>query len=896
MGLFAIYTHKGTPAKFAAIKAALLVVLSVITLAVISPMNAAAAPGTDAALKGALEKLAPEDKNVAFISYKWLRACITGPSDNTNGITKNEISANDWYSFTDGQITNLNGSDVGVYGDTYITNSRGTDGDLNCSGDDGKEGISMFVSLLRKMGYPSTENFLCSIGYDQPVPTPSGCKNYSGDMVTSLGKSELATNLDTWWTDAGASSLNAGGIGSGSYWHYFNTFTYSCKAQPGSASDSSRNFSIQAFNPGAQTPVTTQYYLSDSDITAGTTVTQYTGTSRSCSEIVEFINAKTDDAVKAMQKHILDNPTYIPGEAADPATPDIVGTTCGVEGVGYIVCPVFNFLAGVADATYGFIEGFLVTDITIVDTSSSNGTYTAWQVMRNVGNVGFVIVFLIIVFSQLTGAGISNYGVKKMLPRLVVAAILVNLSFFVAQLAVDVSNILGASIRDALELPVFDSFDGGLEQVLGQGNGFTNTAASIMAVQLGAGAVAGAGAVIYFGGIGLLIPVILSAVVAVIMTLFILVARQAIIILLIVVSPLAFLAMLLPNTENLFKQWRKIFVSMLLLYPAVALLFAGSQLAAAIVLTSSDGTTGQLVGLAIMVLPLFAVIPLLKASLNAIPAIGGMVQKLANGAISGTRKGSAQATKALGERAASSGNKFGQFASRNLFGRSREGRNRQSAARRAFEEPRINDIQDRWADEQIQNDAGALMGIVDKKGISSIEGRAAVSRLAQMKETDKLFEIRQKAEQKGGADMAAYERATRDHFGNLSSKDLRTVLSGEKLLAKYNGAKAVDMHNMSEKALDDGFEKSGNFKQTLIEALSDPDQSRYFDVKVRNKYAGEVAKFLGGKPGAAGGTPATPAGQPGSAGGSVPTTPPQATGSGPGGLVLPGDNDFKIPR
>jgi len=311
--------------------------------------------------------------------------------------------------------------------------------------------------------------------------------------------------------------------------------------------------------------------------------------------------------------------------------PEGEGTSsCIIEGVGWIVCPVFKFLAGIADGTYGIIQNLLRTDVKIVTTDS--GTYRAWSVMRTFANVGFVIAFLIIVFSQLSSVGITNYGVKKLLPRLVVAAILVNLSFYVTQVAVDLSNILGGSLKGLLEnISVTDSSISG--DALATGTLFTDITAGILGGQLALTAAAGAAAAVYFGGAGLLIPILLAAVLAIIITLFILVARQALIILLVVLSPLAFLAMLLPNTENYFKQWRKAFVALLLVYPMIALLFGASHLASAILLDSfsgSDNVLGQLVALAVLVLPLFLVPKLLQGSLNAIPAIGGFASKMAS--------------------------------------------------------------------------------------------------------------------------------------------------------------------------------------------------------------------------------------------------------------------------
>lgn len=319
-------------------------------------------------------------------------------------------------------------------------------------------------------------------------------------------------------------------------------------------------------------------------------------------------------------------------------------TSCAIEGVGWIVCPVVNFLAGLADGAFTILsDSLLRIDVKLVDTTS--GTYTAWTVIRNIANVVFVIVFLFIIFAQLTGMGVSNYGVKKMLPRLVIAAILVNISFFICQLAVDISNILGYSIKDALGgvgTSIVEASSSGSVSPFATGEGFIGIAGSVLAF--------GVAGVLIYAMLSVFIPVILAAVVALVMILFILIARQAIVVMLIVLSPLAFVAFLLPNTERLFKMWRKILTAMLLLFPIIALVFGLSSLASDILSTAFNANLGddnanawfgQIVAAAVLVLPLFVIPSILKKSLDSIPVLGQMANKLssrANGKLGGALK------------------------------------------------------------------------------------------------------------------------------------------------------------------------------------------------------------------------------------------------------------------
>jgi len=331
--------------------------------------------------------------------------------------------------------------------------------------------------------------------------------------------------------------------------------------------------------------------------------------------------------------------------------------TCAIPQIGWIVCPVVSFMAGIADGAFGFLaDSFLRTDPDLFNTKST--TYEAWSIMRTIANVAFVIAFIIIIFSQLTSVGISNYGVKKMMPRIVVAAILVNISYFICQAAVDLSNILGYSLKDVF---------GSITDTVSRGQSAKDALGNISPFANGEGFVGAAGAVLAVSIIGVgfyallstLIPVLLAAVVALVMILFILIARQAIIILLVIISPLAFVAYLLPNTESLFKKWRQTLTTMLLLFPIVAVVFGAATLASQLLGTTFNGGIdgdeenlfGGIAAAAVLVLPLFFVPALLKKSLDGIGNLGSALNNLSNkaGNAAGKAGGKAYSNSRLGK-------------------------------------------------------------------------------------------------------------------------------------------------------------------------------------------------------------------------------------------------------
>lgn len=283
---------------------------------------------------------------------------------------------------------------------------------------------------------------------------------------------------------------------------------------------------------------------------------------------------------------------------------------CAVPGgIGWAICPIMTILSGMNDTLYAAISSFLIVEPQLFDTSDKS-PYPAWQQFQSIANVIFIIGFIVVVYSQITGAGLSNYGVKKMLPKLIVIAILVNVSYFLCQLAVDVSNLLGVSLKS-----VFDAIAGqNVTEVNVAAGGWTKIIAIVLAA-------AGAGLLL----LAVSTPVLLAAFLALAMIALILIVRKALIVLLIVVSPVAFALYLLPNTEQWTKKWGKLFFSLLMLYPIIGVVFGASALASSVLL-QLDGDMNKIVALGASALPLFVVPGLLKGSLAATGKLGAKMQ------------------------------------------------------------------------------------------------------------------------------------------------------------------------------------------------------------------------------------------------------------------------------
>ena len=310
--------------------------------------------------------------------------------------------------------------------------------------------------------------------------------------------------------------------------------------------------------------------------------------------------------------------------------------SCGIDGIGWLVCPVMNFVAGINDVAYSAISGFLDIKPAILSDGNNSGAKQGWEFFRNIANAIFAVIFLWIIFSQISNVGVSNYGIKKILPRLIIGALLVNLSYYLCQIFVDLSNILGHTLKDALESGAGE---------IGANSEATGLGSEIIAKILG---LTGAG---LFIALAVGLPTLAAGFLAIMTVFIILVVRQAGIILLIAMSPMAFAAWLLPNTEDLFKKWIKMFRGLLLVFPIISLLYGAGKLAGAVLASNATvdpnnpDETMRLVALAATTMPLIATPFVLQNSLSSLGSIGAKIGKMsanAHSRFAGNVKGTAK--------------------------------------------------------------------------------------------------------------------------------------------------------------------------------------------------------------------------------------------------------------
>jgi len=299
--------------------------------------------------------------------------------------------------------------------------------------------------------------------------------------------------------------------------------------------------------------------------------------------------------------------------------------------LGWIICPVITAIDGVGNHMWEQIENYHLKIPASEVFKSDGGVETGWGAMRNIANTVFIILFLMVIFSQLTGRGIDNYGIKKILPRLIVIAILVNLSYLICELAVDLSNIFGMGLNDMFSGWAGDISAGSSAESAGAG---AQVGAWVLTAILGGG-----GAILFstlsagsllggFAGIGLAVLGILVVIIVAMLTLYlILIAREAGIVLSIIIAPVAIVCYALPNTEKYAKKWFDLFKALIIVYPICGAMVGGGQLAGSI-LASIDNPGMKIAAMIVQVLPFFLVPTLLKNSLSLMGNVGSKISSL----------------------------------------------------------------------------------------------------------------------------------------------------------------------------------------------------------------------------------------------------------------------------
>ncbi len=189
------------------------------------------------------------------------------------------------------------------------------------------------------------------------------------------------------------------------------------------------------------------------------------------------------------------------------------------------------------------------------------GVLGAWTAMRNIGLTLLIMALIIIAFANALQIDIEQYGLNRMIPKIIISIVLAYASWVIVIFFFDFTNAIQ---KQAIGL-------------LG-GSGGLDVLGDITINTPGAGDIVGK-----IGAILLLLVILVGVLVCGVVLLFTLLMRIVMLSFLLAVAPLAFILNIVPFTSSLYKKWWDEFFKWMFMGPiALVIISLGSVIAASV--------------------------------------------------------------------------------------------------------------------------------------------------------------------------------------------------------------------------------------------------------------------------------------------------------------------------
>lgn len=240
--------------------------------------------------------------------------------------------------------------------------------------------------------------------------------------------------------------------------------------------------------------------------------------------------------------------------------------TIAAEFIGWVVQQYISVVGGLLLA----LINILIRVAQYNDFINSEAVKNGWVIVRDLANMFFVLILLVIAFATIFG--VQEYSYKKLLPKLLIIAVLINFSRVIAGLAIDFGQVVMLTFVNGFK----EAAGGNFVSALG--------IAEIMAISTNKTAIVQADVIGSYLLAGLLISV---ATVAILVMLAALIYRMVMLWVYIVLSPIAFLMGTFPQGQKYYAQWWEQFTNLIIVGPVLAFFLWLSLLS-----VQTSGTSG----------------------------------------------------------------------------------------------------------------------------------------------------------------------------------------------------------------------------------------------------------------------------------------------------------------
>ena len=369
-------------------------------------------------LSTTLEKLPPEGSFIsdaiykdvsAHQHYRWLENCFS--QADINGTTKSEV---DNWDFFEGSER------AAVLGVMYpgASTSDETEGFRDCKNQ------SLVKTAFNYLGATNSRDVFCSltgsqydgVGDNDVCRAGSGSKNWDNNASNSEVAKSFKDKYESKKPSFGDTE---------EYVRAYLSLTSqrgckvsvaseplytSASAVPG-VSDSALKYAMPVVLKDSEGKFIVRYALGvgSEPGTNGQSPNWYVATSDDVGGVTKTCNQLVQSARNTVGEYVamiatdpnLQEPRS-PSDLSGTTPPEEEKTSCAIDGIGWIICPAMNAMARLNDVALDYLKKWLEVPVSAVTDQS---TETAWKSFRDIANVLFVIAFMVIIISQVTGGG-----------------------------------------------------------------------------------------------------------------------------------------------------------------------------------------------------------------------------------------------------------------------------------------------------------------------------------------------------------------------------------------------------------------------------------------------------------------------------------------------------------
>src|SRR3989344_4573947 len=236
------------------------------------------------------------------------------------------------------------------------------------------------------------------------------------------------------------------------------------------------------------------------------------------------------------------------------------------KGIGAVLLKLSSWALGISGKIFDFVVKFSVIDMAsnLDEEGLGSSVSQAWAQLRDIANMFFIFVLLVVAFKAMFSLSFGDVG--KNVLNIIIVALVINFSLFFSKIVIDASNIVAIGFYNSIaysnvsttigagattgDSGVNRTITSGYMRLLGLHSLYSPTVLSSANLLNGG---TDAANMLVFGIMGSIFMLITAVIFLITGVMF--VARFIILIFLMILSPIAFVAIIIPGRGGLFKTW-----------------------------------------------------------------------------------------------------------------------------------------------------------------------------------------------------------------------------------------------------------------------------------------------------------------------------------------------------